>query len=144
FVLVGRGSCGASAVPNQGPRADRRIALWRRHSDCASTTAQALACSGALLDLLLVRRDHLLCDVRRTLLVAEQRRGEGAAPAGHRSEVGRVSEDLRERHVRFDALVSRAGAVHTQYATAAAVEVREHVAHLLLGYGDLDVHDRLE
>src|SRR5881628_2104985 len=28
--------------------------------------------------------------------------------------------------------------------SAAAVEVREHIAHLLLGHDDLEVHDRLE
>src|SRR5205809_6584602 len=104
----------------------------QRRRDDRRKGAVGLTRCRALLDLLRVRRDHLLRDVRRTLLVPEQRRGERAATTGHRSEVGRVPEDLREGHVRFDALVTRARAVHPEHAAATAVEVREDVTHLLL------------
>src|SRR5512142_1178660 len=59
-----------------------------------------------------------------------------------RAQVGRVSEHRRERHVRGDDARVRA-LFHPVYVATTAVEVTDHVAHELLGHGDLDLHDGL-
>src|ERR671937_1596225 len=55
-----------------------------------------------LLLLLLRLVDHLLGDVRRYLLVAEELHVVVAAAAGHRRQRLRVRKDLRHRHLGLD------------------------------------------
>jgi hypothetical protein len=74
--------------------------------------------------------------------VIELHRRRAAALRG-RAEARRVLEHRRERHERGDdARVAAFG--HTCDVAAAAVEVADDVAHVLLRDDDLDLHDRLD
>src|SRR6185369_17448896 len=52
--------------------------------------------------------DDLLRDVRRRLFVVGELELEVAAPAGHRAQIGGVTQHLRHGHVRLDGLLAGA------------------------------------
>src|SRR5688572_15331213 len=87
--------------------------------------------------------DDALGQVRRDLLVVGELEREVAASAGHRAQVGRVAEHLGHRDVGLDDLrvALRLG---TQHLAAAAVQVADDVAHVLVGHDHADRHDGLE
>src|SRR5665647_1488963 len=76
-------------------------------------------------------RDDLLRDVPRNLRVGVELHAVAGAALGARPEVAHVAEHLRQRHQRLDD--AHAGAlVHGLDHAAAAVEVTDDVAHVLL------------
>src|SRR5690606_24091812 len=85
-----------------------------------------------------------LCrDVRRHLVVVRELHRVLGAALGERAQFVDVAEHVGERHHGLDDLRVAAGVGALDHA-AAAVEVADHVAHVLLGRHDLDLHDRLE
>src|SRR6185437_9510363 len=67
-----------------------------------------------------------------------------ARPAlGATAQVAHVAEHLRQRHLGPDDAGAR-DVVHRLDDATAAVDVADHVAHVLLGRAHLDGHDRLE
>ena len=59
------------------------------------------------------------------------------------AEVSRVAEHLSQRNESVDLLRAAAG-LEALDLTTAGVEVADHVAHVLVGDDDADLHDRLE
>src|SRR5450759_383171 len=87
-------------------------------------------------------RDDLLRDVARDLGVGVELHGVTGPALGLAAQVADVTEHLRQRHQRPHH--PRAGAlVHGLNMTAAGVQVADHVAHEVLGHGDLDGHHGL-
>ncbi len=87
--------------------------------------------------------DDLLGKVGGELLVAQELERIVALALCDGAQIGRVGEHLCHRHLGFD-LGHRADWLHALWAPAAAVEVADDVAHMRLGHGQGDVHDRLE
>src|SRR6059058_1118244 len=96
-----------------------------------------------LLELLLRLGDHLLRDVRRHLLVADEVHRVVAPAARERGERLRVREDLGHRDLGPDRRHPSAR-LHAVQAAAARVEVAVDGSHGLVRNGHLDFHDRLE
>src|SRR6266540_5592122 len=88
-------------------------------------------------------RDDGLRDAVRDLRVMRELHGVGGAALRLRAQIRRVPEHLGERHERVDHLGVRARG-HRLDLAAAAVEVADDVAHVVVGRHDLDLHDRLE
>src|SRR6266545_183301 len=88
-------------------------------------------------------RDDGLRDAARDLGVVSELHGVRRTTLRLGAEVGRVPEHLRERHEGLDHLHARAR-VHRVDLAAAAVQVADDVAHVVVGRHHLDRHDRLE
>src|SRR6185436_2637353 len=110
-------------------------------SSMAGSSVAAVA--AARLELLAVRRDDLLGDMGRHVVVVVEGRAERPAAVGQRAELGRVAEELGLGHVRGHDL-DPAVAVHAEDPAASPVEVAVDLAHVGLGHPDLHGHDRLE
>src|SRR5688572_1867243 len=80
--------------------------------------------------------------LRYFLIVAEFHRVHRAS-LRLRAELGGVTGPLRQRDARCDGLPV-AGLCHSADLCAARRQVAGDVAHVIVGAGDLDVHDRLE
>src|SRR4029453_8805542 len=63
-----------------------------------------------------------------------------AAALGHRAQVRRIAEHLRQRHPGRDDLDAGAR-LHVLDVPAPRGEIADHVAHVVLGNDDLDSHD---
>src|SRR5438477_5635582 len=89
-------------------------------------------------------RHDLLGDLSRNLAVGvELHRAVRRAPLGSRPELGRVAEQLRQRHKDQDRLL-RTPIVDPLYPPTARSHVTHHFAHELLRGGHLELHDRLQ
>src|SRR6478735_4187158 len=86
--------------------------------------------------------DDLFRDAPRDLGVRVELHAVASTTLGLAAEVSDVAEHLRERDRRGDD-ASAVALVHRLDLTAAGVEVADHVAHEVLGRGDLDRHHRL-
>src|SRR4051812_5246811 len=87
--------------------------------------------------------DDLVRDVLRNLGVAAEDHRVDSAAGGPAAQGADVAEHLGQRDERPDDL-DAGGVLHGLDLSTAGVEVADHVAHVLLGRADLDVHDRLE
>src|SRR6478752_4666369 len=101
---------------------------------CCRTVVRCLLASGLL--------DDLFRDVPRNLGVRVELHAVASTTLGLAAEVSDVAEHLRERDRRGDD-ASAVALVHRLDLTAAGGEVADHVAHEVLGRGDLDGHERL-
>src|SRR5260221_8615660 len=72
--------------------------------------------------------DDVFLNVRRGLVVSGELHRVRRPTLGPRTEVGSVTEHLRERDLSADDLRG-AALLHALHLTAAAVEVADHVAH---------------
>src|SRR6266568_1728963 len=88
-------------------------------------------------------RDDFLGDVARNLGVGVELHRVARPSLRLGPEVADVAEHLRQRDERLDDPGSPAF-VHGLDLATPRVEVTDHVAHVLLGRGDLDCHHRLE
>src|SRR5258708_5693072 len=88
-------------------------------------------------------RDDLFRQVRRKSLVMVELHGVVGAALRHAAQLGRVPEHVAQRHLRLDHL-GGGPRRHAEDVATAAGEVAHHVAHEVLGHGDLDLHDRLQ
>src|SRR3954454_17487368 len=88
-------------------------------------------------------RDDLLRHLRRNFSVGIENHGVVRPALCLRPKVADVAEHLRQRHVRpYDA--GTAPLLHGLDLATAGVQVADHFAHVVLGRGDLDGHDRLQ
>src|SRR3954453_18948214 len=87
--------------------------------------------------------DDLLGDVRRDLGVRVELHAVVRPALRLAAQVADVAEHLRQRDESLDH-AGPGSFLHGLDLTAPAVEVADHLAHVILGRGDLDVHDRLE
>src|SRR2546425_7322644 len=85
----------------------------------------------------------LFGDRGRDLLVSRELHRVGRAPLRHRPHLRRVPEHLPQRHRGANDLRA-AARLHRDDPTAAAVQIPDDRAHVLLGRHDLDVHHGLE
>ena len=69
--------------------------------------------------------------------------GELAAALRARTEVGGIAEHLGQRNIAVD-LVRAVACFQRPDGAAAAGDVADHVAHILVRDDDADLHDRLE
>src|SRR5215467_2161704 len=128
----------AGFAPPSG--SSRSISAGTTMSSTPASTARAIAsasssdASGMSLGPCGLRLlDDLLRDVPGDLLVVGELELEVPAPARHRAEVGRVAEHLRHRHVGADHLLTVAARLGAQHLAAPAVQVADHVAHVVVG-----------
>src|SRR5690606_7661689 len=87
--------------------------------------------------------DDLLRDARGDGLILVELHGVDGTTLRLRAEVGGVSEHVGEGDGRLDDL-EVVDHLHAAVRAAPRVEVTDHVAHVVLGRADLDLHDRLE
>src|SRR4051812_22197976 len=92
--------------------------------------------------LLLGAIDHLLGKMTRDLLVAGELHRVLAPATGDRTQVRRVAQELRHRHLGLDLGHGSLG-LHAERTAAAGVEIADHVADHVLGHEHADGHDRL-
>src|SRR5688572_26349858 len=101
------------------------------------------AMSYSLLLLIVVFLDDGVRYAPRCFGVVLELHGVGGPALRQRAQRGGVAEHLAQRHLRLDRLAA-GQVVHALDHAAAARQIADHVAHLLLGRLDLDRHDRLE
>ena len=70
--------------------------------------------------------------------------GEAAAALGHGPQVDGIAAHFGHGHFRGDHLTAVAGGIHTHDAAAALVQIADHVAHVAVGHGDLQLAHRLQ
>src|SRR5215467_10530666 len=87
--------------------------------------------------------DDLLGDVGRDLGIRVELHAVVRPPLGPAAQVAHVAEHLGQRHERLDGAHPRP-LLHGLDMAAAAVQVADDLAHVVLGRADLDGHDRLE
>src|SRR5918998_1611854 len=81
--------------------------------------------------------DHFLGDVLRRLIVTLEMHGRGGASLCRASEVGRVTEHLRERNEGRDDLRAARTRLHLLDLAATTVQVAVNCAHVLFGRDNL-------
>mmetsp|Transcript_17040 Transcript_17040/g.30531 ORF Transcript_17040/g.30531 Transcript_17040/m.30531 type:complete len:528 (-) Transcript_17040:940-2523(-) len=86
--------------------------------------------------------DDFLLDVRRNEIVRMEGHLVLGAPLGDRPQRGNVLEHFGKRNEsRYHLNVSTVG--HFLHLATSRVEVTDNISHMLLGSGDIDLHDRL-
>ena len=87
--------------------------------------------------------DRLLLSCGGAVLVADEVEGERTAGLGHGPQVNGVAHHLGHGHLGLQHGLAVSGGVHAHHAAAALVQVAHHVAHVVVGHGDLQLTDGL-
>src|ERR1700674_2594025 len=141
-----------AANRDRGVRAARPACRPRYLSTSGASAGPSVVapmkCSGvrvrlrALLRFLLFL-DHLLGDRRRHFVIMMEAGLERSTPGSERAQVGRVLQNFRHRHQRFDHLRVTLG-FHAEHPATARVEVADHVAHAIVGTTHVNRHHWFE
>src|SRR5436190_3377538 len=128
-------------------RRQRRLAVVdvtdRADVEVRLRALELLLCHASPSSFLRVRRDELRRDRLRDFLVSVELHRELGATLGHRPQIRRVAEHLRERDARLDHLCV-AHRLEALDPSAPRVQIPHHVAEVVLGRDHLDRHHGLE